>query len=271
MPRNPILLVVGVQHSGTTILDAALGVSPQIVGVGEALRLTSGVKVGKLQGAKGRQRLCTCGAAAEACPLWSQLLDHLPEDGDVRRHFPRVDAAARALSPEARYVLDSSPDGWRHLDALRDYDVRLIQITRDVRSWVASRRKSEGDNLVSAHLTWLRGVRTLDAAVSRSGLPRFRLGYEELAMRPRETLGKLCDWIGVPFDPAMLTPFGKTRSHIVTGNSAIRRPHLAASIRYDGSWMADMDWPIASGLLYGACARTNRRLVYGNDVLKRRV
>ena len=185
MPRKPLLLVVGVQHSGTTILDAALGVSPAIVGVGEALRLTAGINVGKLVNATGRQRLCTCGTTAAECPLWSQILDRLPEDADVATHFPLVDAAARSLSAEVRYVLDSSPGGWKHLDSLGDFDLRIIQITRDVRSCVASRRKSRGDNLVSAHLAWLRGVRDLDAEISRRGLPRFRLGYEELAIMER--------------------------------------------------------------------------------------
>lgn len=270
MPRNPILLVVGNQHSGTTILDAALGVSPAIVGVGETLRLCAGINVGKLVSATGRQRICTCRETAAECPLWSQVLDRIPENASVSEHFPMIDAAARALSPEVRFVLDSTPGGWRYLDQLGEFDVRIIQITRDVRSWVASRRKSVGDNLVSAHVTWWRGARDVESEITRRGLPRFRLGYEELAMRPRETLGLLCDWIGVPFVEEMLTPFGRTGSHIVTGNGSIRRPGLAASVRYDGSWMAAMDHPMLSALLYGLCARTNQRLVYSNGVLKRR-
>ncbi len=68
----------------------------------------------------------------------------------------------------------------------------------------------------------------------------------------------------------MLTPFGNTHSHIITGNGAIRKRGLAAMIRYDGSWLQAHDHPLGSALLSSLCARTNQRLVYSNDVLKRR-
>ncbi|MDD9732939.1 sulfotransferase [Mameliella sp. AT18] len=269
MSRSPLVLVVGPPHSGTTILDAALGVSPHVVGVGEALRLTAGANPGHLDGGAS-ERICTCGTRAGDCPLWSGVLPHLGSGVSVASHFPLVAAAARGLSPEVRLVLDSSPNALDYLDALEAFDVRVLQITRDVRSWVASRRRRKGDNLVSAHVTWLRNVVGIDSALTDSGLPRFRLGYEELALRPREVLGMICDWLGVPFDERMLTPFGNTGSHIITGNSSIRTRRLAASIRYDGSWMVSDDYPLASAVLSALCMRTNRRLVYSNDLLKRR-
>ena len=37
--RYRLLLIRGLEHSGTTILDLALGGNPQIVGLGEASRL----------------------------------------------------------------------------------------------------------------------------------------------------------------------------------------------------------------------------------------
>lgn len=269
MARKSVLLVVGAPHSGTTILDAALGVSPQVVGVGEAVRLTSGVNTDHLEGEGGR-RICTCGMPAIECPVWSEVLPHLSPDITVRSHFPFVDRAARDLSSDVRYVLDSSPNAAEHAEELSEYDVRVIQVTRDVRSWVASRRKRKADTLVSAYVTWWRNVTRVEAEVTRLALPRFRLGYEELALRPRETLTLLCDWLGVPFDEAMLAPFGNTGSHIITGNGSIRKRTLAAKIRYDGSWLAAGEYPLASALLTGCCAHLNQRLVYANGVLKRR-
>lgn len=269
MTRKSVLLVVGAPHSGTTILDAALGVSPHIVGVGEAVRLTSGVNTDRLSG-EGATRICTCGKPAHQCPVWSGILPHLNPEITVRSHFPLVDSAARATSNSVRYVLDSSPGAASAAKDLSDYDVRIIQVTRDVRSWVASRRRRKGDNLISAYVTWMRNVTSIEKDVTQLGLPRFRLGYEELALRPRETLSLLCNWLDVPFEDRMLTPFGNTGSHIITGNGSIRRKTLAAMIRYDGSWMASMDHPVASALLTSLCARTNQRLVYANDVLRRR-
>ncbi|WP_323771113.1 sulfotransferase [Antarctobacter sp.] len=269
MTRKQVLLVVGAAHSGTTILDAALGVSRQVMGVGEAVRLVSGIRPDRMKNPVA-DRSCTCGQRAEHCPLWSKVLPDLHADSTVASHFPLVDDAARALSPEVRYVLDSTPDALDHVDGLAGYDVRVLQITRDVRSWVASRRRRRGGSLVSGYVTWMRTVKRIDADLTRRDLPRFRLGYEELALRPREVLTLICEWLHVPFDEAMLMPFGNTNSHIITGNSSIRAPDLAATIRYDGSWLASNDHPAASGLLTSMCAGINRRLVYSNGLLKRR-
>ena len=38
-PKRRLLLIRGLGHSGTTILDLALGAHPQITGLGEAVRL----------------------------------------------------------------------------------------------------------------------------------------------------------------------------------------------------------------------------------------
>lgn len=269
MSNKTLLLVVGAAHSGTTILDAALGVSPYVLGVGEAVRLTSGVNPEHLSGG-GANRTCTCGETAADCALWSQVMPDLHPKTTVASHFPLVDRAARALSPDVRIVVDSSPNALDHADDLSGYDVRVLQLTRDVRSWAASRRQRKGGSLISAYVAWWRTVTRIDRTLEQEAMPRFRVGYEELALRPRECLMLICDWLDVPFDEKMLMPFGHTNSHIIVGNSSIRNPGLAASIRYDGSWMAGHDMPAVSGLLMGLCARTNRRLVYSNGVLKRR-
>ena len=140
---KPVLLVVGAPHSGTTILDAALGVSPHVVGMGEAVRLTAGINTDHLAG-KGAERIYSCGQPAHSCPVWSGVLPHLHPKITVRRQFPMVDDAARALSPEVRYVLDSSPNAVDFADEISGYDLRVIQVTRDVRSRVVSRRKRKG-------------------------------------------------------------------------------------------------------------------------------
>ena len=39
MARKTLLLIRGLSHSGTTILDLALGSHPRMIGLGEALRI----------------------------------------------------------------------------------------------------------------------------------------------------------------------------------------------------------------------------------------
>ena len=71
-----LVLIRGLGHSGTTILDLALGAHPKVVGVGEAARILSRPKLGEehrgpamLRGSHRYERRCTCGAIAAACPV----------------------------------------------------------------------------------------------------------------------------------------------------------------------------------------------------------
>ena len=79
--KQRLLLIRGLGHSGTTILDLALGAHPQITGLGEAVRLLEKPAAkdshrgpAQLRGDLRHQRLCTCGQVADACPVWGAML-----------------------------------------------------------------------------------------------------------------------------------------------------------------------------------------------------
>ena len=80
--RRRLLLIRGLGHSGTTILDLALGAHPQLVGLGEAARILERPAAGdehrgpaQLRGDLRFERRCTCGAVAAECPVWGPLLE----------------------------------------------------------------------------------------------------------------------------------------------------------------------------------------------------
>ena len=80
-----LLLIRGLGHSGSTILDLALGAHPAITGLGEAVRILERPRPGEeqrgpaqLRGALRHQRRCTCGQLAADCPIWGPLLEWLP-------------------------------------------------------------------------------------------------------------------------------------------------------------------------------------------------
>ena len=84
-----LLLIRGLGHSGTTILDLALGAHPQMVGLGEAARILarpapSDAHRGpaQLRGDLRFERRCTCGEVAADCPVWGPVLAWLPEHDD---------------------------------------------------------------------------------------------------------------------------------------------------------------------------------------------
>lgn len=284
MPDQPpvnLLLIRGLGHSGTTILDLALGAHPAITGVGEAVRILERPRPGEeqrgpaqLRGELRHSRRCTCGQIAADCPVWGPLLAWLPghDERPMAEKLERlVEGIARqpAAAP-VQWLVDSyQADLSVPAMAWPGGEIRTLFLVRDVRSWVHSRsRRSDRPAAAWRALArWWRTNRQVDAALRRSGRPVFVLGYEELALAPEASLRKVCDWLGLPFDPAMLSPGSSSSSHILAGNRVRFDPERSASIRYDGSWMHQASAAIGIASQLPPVRSLNRRLVYGNALI----
>ena len=119
-----LLLIRGLGHSGSTILDLALGAHPSIVGLGEAVRVLEQPRLGEahkgphqLRGALRFERRCTCGALAGKCPVWGPMLTWLPEHED-RSLLEKVDHLITPFtSGSARWLVESFQADEQLLDA----------------------------------------------------------------------------------------------------------------------------------------------------------
>jgi hypothetical protein len=66
-----VLYIVGCSRSGSTLLQTLLGLSKEILVLGEVRRLPAILK---------RSETCSCGAVLNRCPFWSTILAKLPYD-----------------------------------------------------------------------------------------------------------------------------------------------------------------------------------------------
>jgi hypothetical protein len=107
----------------------------------------------------------------------------------------------------------------------------------------------------------------LEQRLRRSDCSVFQLGYEELALAPEAALRRLCDWLELPFEPAMLQPGLHSGSHIVSGNRLRFEPGQSHAIRYDAAWLTSTAMSLRVALLLPPLAAMNRRLVYSQDLL----
>ena len=284
MAEPGLLLIRGLGHSGSTILDLALGSHPQLIGLGEAVRVLERPRLGEehkgpqqLRGDLRFERRCTCGELAGDCPVWGPLLAWLPahDDRPLAEKFNRLIEPLTATSP--RWLVESFQADEQLLDAQAlGRPVRVIQLTRDVRSWVHSEsrrgveRHGRGGTVGwRSMLRWWRINRRWEQRLNRSGCAVFRLGYEELALAPEQALRQLCAWLEVGFDPAMLRPGLNSSSHIVSGNRMRFDPRQSLAIRYDAAWLSSAALSLRLAPLLPAVARLNRRLVYSNALLGR--
>ena len=282
MAEPGLLLIRGLGHSGTTILDLALGAHPQMVGLGEAVRVLSKptpdeAHMGpqQLRGHLRFERRCTCGAVAAECPVWGPILSWLPKNDD-RPLTEKVTRLIQPLSSESlRWVVESYQSDQQLFEASDlGRPIRVIQLTRDVRSWVhsVSRRrvfrqgKRVGLGLRSLQRWWRVNSR-LNHLLERSGVPVFRLGYEELALAPEPALRCLCGWLDLDFDVAMLSPGTNSTSHVLSGNRMRFEPGRSDAIRYDAAWLASSAPSLLLAPLLPPVARLNQKLVYSNALL----
>jgi hypothetical protein len=284
MTEPGLLLIRGLGHSGSTLLDLALGAHPQLIGLGEAVRVLERPRLGEehkgpqqLRGDLRFERRCTCGELAGDCPVWGPLLAWLPahDDRPLAEKFNRLIEPLTASSP--RWLVESFQADEQLLEAQAlGRPVRVIQLTRDVRSWVHSEsrrgveRHGRGGTVGwRSMLRWWRINRRWEQRLNRSGCAVFRLGYEELALAPEQALRQLCAWLEVGFDPAMLRPGLNSSSHIVSGNRMRFDPRQSLAIRYDAAWLSSAALSLRLAPLLPAVARLNRRLVYSNALLGR--
>ena len=278
--KRRLLLIRGLGHSGTTILDLALGAHPQLVGLGEAARILERPAPGEerrgpaqLRGALRFKRCCTCGAVAAECPVWGPLLDWLPaHDGcSLAGKTLRLMDAVMQQHPEASWAVDSYQDDMV-LPFLDDpgLEIRILHLTRDLRSWVHSRSRDgrlRGKWLpgLKPLLRWCRVNSRQSAKLDSSGRPVLRLGYEQLALDPEGSLRRLCQWLEIGFDHRMLAPAQHSSSHILSGNRMRFEPSRGQSIHYDGAWLHQPSGLAQMALLVPWVARLNRSLVYSDN------
>jgi len=163
--RVPLIYVVGMGRSGSTLLDILLGRLDGVVGVGEFINFTDWVRA---------DDKCACHEPLTLCPVWGEVIKDVPavHEGSVsfgKGRGPMVSSALRALftrRPSAAstdiaslnhdvlaaacaksgttVVVDSSKDIARlcELEMSGLFDVYIIHLVRDARGVMWSKMKS---------------------------------------------------------------------------------------------------------------------------------
>ena len=280
--RPKLLLIRGLGHSGTTILDLALGANPNVTGLGEAARLLlpprrSDAHDGpyQLRNNLRFKRLCSCGSVAADCSIWGEYLEWLclNDDCSMDEKVLKLLSSGDHLGDDNWYV-DSYQDDLSMVHLPSElFDLRVIHLVRDIRSWLPGRVRSDrgkGKHFSSFRnaLRWIYVNKKFSNVFRRSGMPVLRVGYEELALRPEITLRLICEWLGLDFSAQMLSPGAYSKSHILLGNRVRWQGDRNQKIAYDGSWLA-CNKPSFSSLVFSVplVAKMHRSLVYSNNLL----
>lgn len=103
---------------------------------------------------------------------------------------------------------DKTPSYIGHMMLLKDLfpSARFIHIVRDVRDFCLSSKQAWGKSMLRAAQLWADGVGNALSDGDSMGSAHLRLRYEDLVNETETQLRKVCHFIGIDFDPSMLSP-----------------------------------------------------------------
>jgi hypothetical protein len=184
------------------------------------------------------------------------------------RALEEAKEAAEAHRDRVAWLIDASKDPYRllWLQASGHFDIRVIHLVRRPEGFVANMMRTAGaqgtgaviryagrwlvDNLIGVALLW----RMFWPEAVR------RVRYEDLATDPEGTLGRICAWLEVPFDPERVHTTRFDVNHGVAGN----RPRWEAMpVIFQETWRATM--PPAHIRLIGLVTAPLQRLWRRSD------
>jgi hypothetical protein len=292
-PRVRVAVVVGLSHSGSTILDLTLGSHPAMVGAGEILNTWRTWLPHVLDGG---ELICSCGQEIRQCALWGAVIGHMAgtprSELSAAGWYRAVIERFRTLYPTGTVLVDSSKR-LKSIDLLREIpevDLRVLLLARDVRGWMASasdreanrrRRRHErldADGARSRSLSrtladrlwgtpfglarlWRTTYENLVKGLEGRNLPVHVVSYEQLCLQPEASLASICEFLELESPSGGLSP-EVSDSHIVSGNKIRLREDRRNRITYDVRWLQRLNWVLPYLLMPGV-RELNQRMVWG--------
>ncbi|MFO8054724.1 MAG: sulfotransferase [Bacteroidales bacterium] len=265
---HKLIYICSLSHSGSTLLGLLLGKHPEVVCLGEITK--------SLKSYYNQQNICTCGDHALDCKIWGPVIQNLKNN--EKEDFPAaydmvIEKTVETYGSDIR-IVDSNKDlnDLLSLISLKKYDIRVIFLAKDIRSYIASMNKrykklrekdkrKDSLNKLNAYnaYDWYRSNKKIKKALSQIDIGYFQLGYEELCLKPQNILQKLCNWLGIEFYDDMLTPMG-AESHIIRGNLMRYDEKKLQGIIYDYGWLTHRNLYLYHLIFSGV----NKKLVYSN-------
>lgn len=194
-----IVFVVGVGRSGTSLLQSMIAAHPSVAALPETSFLRRFV-FGKIRdksavdGDKHLQRL-------------PELLEEVNKNTYDNTGYLKA-YKSMLSSQEKAFVLDKDPRLVEFIPLLLRFfgaDCRIIHIYRDPRDVLASKKKAAWSSGRSLFSYAVASTVQLEMGALHEHDPRvLSLSYEELISGPKAHLERISDFIGLPFDEAML-------------------------------------------------------------------
>lgn len=301
LSETPPFFIVGCGRSGTTLLQSLLSAHSRIAVTPE----THFMKRAERNGLRSREAPADFDAFWRNLVGWSRFRELGVEPDHVlarmetagRHDFRGIFAAMLAAYGERTgkpRVGEKTPGHYHYLDTIFEWfpDTRIVAIRRDPRDMVASHlnapwvteemapgrlrapliRRLRRFHVAERALMWRQANGEILAR--RETDPRVHMVvYEDLVTRPEEELRRICDFLGEPFETAMLAPRDDATTAPVPTTDWIRsrwgdwnethhaRANAPVSAASLGGWRKKLS-PAEAALVEAICAPVMERYGY---------
>jgi hypothetical protein len=262
-----IVYITALGHSGSTVLDMSLGCHPKMVGLGEVQNVIE-AGYNRLSSHDFSRISCSCGEDMYHCDFWSGVKNWLLSNSNEKDH-EKYRFLLRYFSEkygDEAVLVDSSKGQTSYLTFLHErYDLYVLFLIRDYRSWIYSRYSRHKRNIFKLAAQWLSRNVKIKRYLTRKKIRFIMVGYEELAIYPEIILEKICNFLGVSFAKEMLVP-NMTNSHIIRGNVARGDREKTQRFFYDARWLTSTKLNLYGPLMF-PLMKWNRENVYQNILI----
>ncbi len=269
---NKTVFIASLSHSGSTLFDMILGGHSKFIGLGELALVSRNIQT-KAKDIRTNQ--CSCGAPAHECSFWGDALseiDRLEQLDQTRIYEVIYRNFAEKYGPEYT-IIDSS----KYIHALNFShqfcadNLQALHLLKDVRPFTVSQidnaqRKNRGRAFFPQKYfrKWYSGNRAIERCLDSLGMEPLTVGYEDLCLYSERTLHRICRFLGVEYEPAMLE-LSQSKSHSIVGNR-MRKQAEKRVLRYDNRWFTRKEWALPA-LLNPHITKYNTEKVYSSEAL----
>ncbi|MCF8111443.1 MAG: sulfotransferase [Desulfobacteraceae bacterium] len=243
--KPQVIYIVGLGHSGSTILQYLLAGHPLVVGLGEVRKLAEG------HGWHNEAGNCSCGLEVASCPLWRHL--RLIQNESTVEWYKRLAGKVSSLYPNASHWIDSSKSihsihPWLKLEHQNLIEgLRVIFLVRDVRGWAVSdettrKRKGRTSRSISlSMLYWWKTQKRILHLLKKNSVGFQIVSYESLIFQTDAQLSRIAAFSEIEeTEENWIDSLKEAVVHDVFGNRMKNNTSKRTRLTYDDRWQYRM-------------------------------
>ena len=267
-----VIYILGLEHSGTTLLEKLLSCHKQIYGLGEIFVFLDDERRKNYLN-DTHQHVCSCGRQINECDVWSGFINYVENTIDesyAQKYIKLIEMTNEKIGKD-KIIVDSS----KHIHGLKDIinnpnigSVFVIHIIKDARAFAKSMKsvyEVKRFNIYKCFRRWHASNLQMSNFIKEYKLPSIQISYDDLCFNSTSILDVILSRLNLAIDENSLD-LKNSVSHIGAGNPM--RLHKVKSKRliYDNRWFFDDE--ISFWYLLSPTIRKYNKTVYGLSKLQ---